>query len=80
MLVNVEKRRVLSSMHPSLASISTNSVHSKDGAVSANNTRGMNSARKLDILRTFYRNTVGAIFLDAFIPSPHAIDQNGGMQ
>ena len=33
---------------------------------------------RLATLRTFYRHTVGAVFPDTFIPTPHAVDRNGG--
>jgi len=37
--------------------------------------------RKADILRTFYRMTVGPIFPDAFVPTPYGMDQTtGGMK
>jgi hypothetical protein len=38
----------------------------------------LNSATKADVLKSFYRNTVGTIFPDTFVPTPHAVDQNGG--
>ncbi len=38
----------------------------------------LSPARKADILRTFYRSTVGQIFPETFVPSPYAVDQNTG--
>ena len=38
----------------------------------------MTTSRKLDILRTFIRNTVGPIFPDIYVPNPYSIDSNTG--
>ena len=80
MLVNLDRRRVLSSMSPTLSSGSVSSSSSGDSSVNGAGAQQLNVGRKLDIMRTFYRNTVGPVFQDAFIPSPHAIDHNGGEQ
>ena len=64
--VNLERRRALSSMAPAPA-----------GDNSAQR-RQMDPARRAEVLRSFYRSTVGAVFPDTFVPTPHAVDQNGG--
>lgn len=69
-LVNMEKKRVISSLQPILSDPAA-----KDPLGST--TRNMPEARKFDILRTFYRNTVGPIFPDHFVPTPHAADPKG---
>ncbi len=65
-LVNVERRRVLSCMSPS-------GLRPDDAKQ-----QQLSVARKLDVIRTFYRNTVGPVFQDNFVHSPHALDANGG--
>lgn len=67
----MEKKRVISSLQPILSDPAA-----KDPLGST--TRNMPEARKFDILRTFYRNTVGPIFPDHFVPTPHAADPKGG--
>ena len=64
--VNLERRRALSSMAPAPA-----------GNSSAQR-RQMDPARRAEALRSFYRSTVGAVFPDTFVPTPHAVDHNGG--
>ena len=63
--INLERRRALSSMAPAPTG---NSVQR----------RQMDPGRRMDALRSFYRSTVGAVFPDTFVPTPHAVDQNGG--
>ena len=43
-----------------------------------NTKQHLSPARKADILRTFFRTTVGPIFPEAFVPSPYGVDQNTG--
>ncbi len=64
MLVNLEKRRALCSTCPSDQSLEAS--------------RHISAERKIDIMRHFYRNTVGSIFPDTFLHSPHAVDKDGG--
>ena len=70
--MNLEKRRVISSLNLS--------DQHKESSSSGGVEWAMNNSRKLDVLRTFYRNVVGPIFIDSFIPSPHAMNENGGKQ
>ena len=78
MLINLERRRVLSSLTPTNAPDLGNNSNPKQQQQQQQQQNQLGVARKLDIMRTFFRNTVGPIFQDTFIPSPHAIDHNGG--
>jgi len=35
--------------------------------------------RRLDVLRAFYRSSVGALLAESFAPTPHALEQEGGI-
>ncbi|CAB4068011.1 FUZ [Lepeophtheirus salmonis] len=75
LLVNLEKRRVLSSMQPHFqkttsSTVSHDELPSSQGAV-------MQPSRKLDLLRSFYKNVVGPIFPDILILNNHNVDENG---
>jgi hypothetical protein len=63
MVMNLEKRRLFTSLHP----------HGEEG-----DSKQMTSVRKCSILRTFIRNTVGPILPDIFVPNPYSVDQNTG--
>ena len=66
MVINLDKRKVFSSLQP----------HYQSGE--PENPNEISVARKVDILRTFYRMTVGPIFPDIFIANPYGIDQTTG--
>ena len=65
-MVNLEKRKAFSSLQP----------HYQAGEQTK--PTDISVARKIDILRTFYRMTVGPIFPEMFITNPYGIDQNTG--
>ena len=74
MLVNLKEHRVISSVQPHLPEDVTSMSQIKQLPNGQ-----LNIARKLDILRTFYRNTVAVLLADSFVPSPHGLDENGGV-
>ena len=62
-LVNLEKRKIFSSMFP----------HGEEG-----DSKQMTTAKKIEVLRYFIRNTVGPIFPDIFVPNPYSVDSHSG--
>ena len=72
MVINLDTRKVLSSLQPHYCSSGDAGVTKK--------TEGsdMSPARKSDILRSFYRMTVGPIFPDIFIANPYGVDPTSG--
>ena len=65
--INLDKRKVLSSLQP----------HYHSGETMAK-PADMSPSRKADILRTFYRMTVGPIFPDIFIANPYGVEPSLG--
>ena len=71
-LVNTEKKRVLAAMTgPGAAH-----AHSKQHQDSP---RALSLARRLDIVRTFYRTVVGAVLPSPATPSPHVVEVGGAL-
>ena len=64
-LVNTDKKRVMS-------------VMTGPGA-GGKDTRVMTLARRLDIIRTFYRTVVGAVLPSSATPSPHVLEMGGAL-
>ena len=70
MMVNLEKRRVISSMLPHFGSILEEQASDPQ--------EKFTTGRKVNILRSFFRSIVGPIFPDIFIANPYGIDQSSG--
>ena len=70
MVINLEKRKVISSVLPHYGCIQEDSV--------ADTKEKLSVDRKLDILRSFFRSIVGPIFPDIFIANPYGVDQSSG--
>ena len=70
MMVNLEKRRVISSMLPHFGSIPEEQASDPQEKFTI--------GRKVNILRGFFRSIVGPIFPDIFIANPYGIDQSSG--
>ena len=70
MMVNLEKRRVISSMLPHFGSIPEEQASDPQ--------EKFTTGRKVNILRSFFRSIVGPIFPDIFIANPYGIDQSTG--
>jgi hypothetical protein len=70
MMVNLEKRRVISSMIPHFGSIPEEQTSDPQ--------EKFTTGRKVNILRSFFRSIVGPIFPDIFIANPYGIDQSSG--
>ena len=63
-LVNTDKKRVVSLMA---------------GPGGGKEARGLSTARRLDITRTFYRTVVGAVLPSSATPSPHVLEMGGAL-
>ena len=70
MMINLEKRRVISSMIPHFGSFQDES--------GAESKEKLSIDRNIHILRSFFRSVVGPIFPDIFIANPYGIDQSTG--
>ena len=70
MMVNLEKRRVISSMVPHFGSNPEEQASDPQ--------EKFTMGRKVNILRSFFRSIVGPIFPDIFIANPYGIDQSTG--
>ena len=70
-MINLEKRRVVSSLFPHYGSYSddSNTLETKEK---------LSIGTKVNILRSFFRSVVGPIFPDIFIANPYGVDQASG--
>ena len=71
MMINLEKRRVISSVVPHYGSYTEDSP-------STDNKEKLPISNKINILRSFFRSVVGPIFPDIFIANPYGVDQSSG--
>ena len=71
MMINLEKRRVISSMLPHYGTFAEDSVTTEPN-------EKLSTDKKIHILRSFYRSVVGPIFPDIFIANPYGVDQSSG--
>jgi len=71
MMINLEKRRVISSLLPHYG-------YNPDNSNSTDNKEKLPISKKVNILRSFFRSVVGPIFPDIFIANPYGVDQSSG--
>ena len=71
-MINLEKRRVISSMVPHFGSFQ------EDQGSSGESKEKLTIDKKIHILRSFFRSVVGPIFPDIFIANPYGVDQSTG--
>ena len=77
LFVNYEKRRLLCSLWPN-GLPQQQQQQQQQQSQSGNSSSTLSAARKSDLLRFFYRSTVGAVLPDDFAPTPHAVDADTG--
>ena len=70
-MINLEKRRVVSSLLPHYVSYPEDSNPS-------DTREKLSIGRKVNILRSFFRSVVGPIFPDIFIANPYGVDHSSG--
>ena len=70
-MINLEKRRVISSLLP-------HHGYNPDDSSSTDNKEKLPISKKVNILRSFFRSVVGPIFPDIFIANPYGVDQSSG--
>ena len=70
-MINLEKRRVISSLHPHFG-------YNQDDSATTDNKEKLSMPKKINILRSFFRSVVGPIFPDIFIANPYGVDQSSG--
>ena len=71
-MINLEKRRVISSMLPHFGSFQEDPLSGTDS------NEKLPIDKKIHILRSFFRSVVGPIFPDIFIANPYGVDQSTG--
>ena len=71
MMINLEKRRVISSLVPHFG-------YNQDDSATTDNKEKLSLPKKINILRSFFRSVVGPIFPDIFIANPYGVDQSSG--
>ena len=71
-MINLEKRRVVSSMIPHFGSFHEDQISGTES------NEKLPIDKKIHILRSFFRSVVGPIFPDIFIANPYGVDQSTG--